>query len=1296
MVGKGVVVAIAIVIVLTGLILPVGSSKASGPSAAPSSTMVAPLLAGHAASPALPDQGWQPPVALESQTTSNANLAGIALSPDGTGMIVWQRGGAYATLMATHFVQNGGGDGGSDWQVPVQISNSYNDIGYAYHGAVAMDNAGDAMAVYYTWNNAHGYTIYAAYYHAGAGWQAPVAIDQPYDYSYYPVVAMNGAGDAMVVWQVWTGSYYVVFANRYVPGTGWGTAQAISSTTNYSYAPTVAVDGTGNAIATWYEWDGSNYHVYGALFSTVSGWLAPLQLETSTNYAVNPTVAMDTSGNGIVAWVEFDGQYNIWAKLYNQSTGWAPATDIKTNTYYAGYYPGPDAAASAGNASVVWSNANATGTEGVYVNRYIGGTGWVGETEIDAVAVTANSARVAMDSTGNVTVTYTYHPTTTNPPNEGVNEATRFNHLTSSWTYSQLDYERVGIGSSLVAIDGKGNALTAWNYNDNPDTTTAARNGILSNHYTAGSGWRNYYQAQQAEWDEQISPQWLQLETNSAGDAIFSFTQDDGPIWNGYAALYTPGGGWGPVTRIGYFNASGVTEEWSAIDGSGNAIVLFRASNGTQYNVYATFYSVSTGWGAPTRLDNAAGSNKDWLRVAMNDRGDGVAIWGEYNGTNWNDYIDLFNRTTHTWGAPMAVQSTFTYVGTAVVGIDGRGNVMTAYNAYNGTGYTNYAKYYQPGLGFGTAVQIAHGTFSPQTPYALVMNEAGDAALSWTDWNGVRDLAVVNVFHPATGWGTDTNFSSVPGEQGAANPSLDGSGDALFSFTVWDGSQYDLYAALAPAAGGWGAPVRISSGSGPAIEPASALNYRGDGFVAWTQFNGIGYDILARRYVASQGWMPTVTVSRPTPATPATNTGSPILGVDGHGNAVLGWNEWENGALLPFAATYIVGNGLPNLLLTSPANGTFTNNPSVVVSGTTDPGTTLTIDGSPVAVAVNGSFSHTYAMADGSHTFLVVAKNAAGLSTQQTASVTVDTTAPSVTISTPLTGSLTKNPVAVVTGTTESGSSVVVDGVQASVSSGGAFSVAVSLQEGSNTITAVATDPAGNMASSSVTVTLDTIAPPLNLTSPSAFVNTTAVIVSGTSEPGANVTVDGAAVTVSGSGAFTTTLTLAEGQHTIVVVATDGAGNQATLSAQVTVDTTPPTLAITSPTNGASESTSTVLVTGTAEVGSKVVVNGYSVSLGSGGTFSIQLPLASGTNTITATATDPAGNVATTSVTVTYNDQVSAVQNSVNNANTLVLVAIGLAAAALAVGVVSMLRGRKPKASPAEQWKEQPPGPPPP
>jgi flagellin-like hook-associated protein FlgL len=124
-----------------------------------------------------------------------------------------------------------------------------------------------------------------------------------------------------------------------------------------------------------------------------------------------------------------------------------------------------------------------------------------------------------------------------------------------------------------------------------------------------------------------------------------------------------------------------------------------------------------------------------------------------------------------------------------------------------------------------------------------------------------------------------------------------------------------------------------------------------------------------------------------------------------------------------------------------------------------------------------------------------------------------------------------------------------------------------------------------------------------------------------------------------------------EGQHLLEYQATDMAGNSETLqSVPVKVDTTPPVLTLTSPTEGTTFDVPTVLVSGTTEPGVLLTVNGFVVTVAADGTFSVLLALSEGSNTITATATDDAGNTATDSVTVTHANPLTALEQQLQQA----------------------------------------------
>lgn len=120
---------------------------------------------------------------------------------------------------------------------------------------------------------------------------------------------------------------------------------------------------------------------------------------------------------------------------------------------------------------------------------------------------------------------------------------------------------------------------------------------------------------------------------------------------------------------------------------------------------------------------------------------------------------------------------------------------------------------------------------------------------------------------------------------------------------------------------------------------------------------------------------------------------------------------------------------------------------------------------------------------------------------------------------------------------------------------------------------------------------------------------------------------------------------LADGGHTIKVDAQDYDGNSATQrTVNFTVDTVPPTLSVTSPANNLITNNSKVTVAGkTDDATSKPVTvtiklnsgSAQAVTIASDGSFSKQLTLVDGANTITIVATDAASKTTTVIRTVT-------------------------------------------------------------
>ncbi|MDX2156486.1 MAG: polysaccharide deacetylase family protein [Hyphomicrobiaceae bacterium] len=174
-----------------------------------------------------------------------------------------------------------------------------------------------------------------------------------------------------------------------------------------------------------------------------------------------------------------------------------------------------------------------------------------------------------------------------------------------------------------------------------------------------------------------------------------------------------------------------------------------------------------------------------------------------------------------------------------------------------------------------------------------------------------------------------------------------------------------------------------------------------------------------------------------------------------------------------------------------------------------------------------------------------------------------------------------------VTGTADAGATLTVNGTAVTIDAGGQWSttIAAPATDGVLFVTAVATDAAGNTASASRTLTVDTSAPAVAVTSTGGLVGSPAQIISGTAEVGSAVEVrEGSTVlgtaTVGAGGTWSTAITLSGiGDHNLVAQARDDAGNTATSAAVVYRLNAPPDITTAASLTVAENNTAVVTVT---------------------------------------------------------------------------------------------------------------------
>lgn len=197
----------------------------------------------------------------------------------------------------------------------------------------------------------------------------------------------------------------------------------------------------------------------------------------------------------------------------------------------------------------------------------------------------------------------------------------------------------------------------------------------------------------------------------------------------------------------------------------------------------------------------------------------------------------------------------------------------------------------------------------------------------------------------------------------------------------------------------------------------------------------------------------------------------------------------------------------PVITIVSPSSGAYVaNSKQPVVFTVTDETdgsgidlTTLVVkqDGTAVAssaiktTAVTNGYSVTYtpatALTDGSHTVTIDVKDHDGnAAAQKSTTYTVDTVPPTLNVTSPADGLVTNKAALTVAGTTNDATSSPVtvtiklngtDQGAVTVGSGGAFTKALTLDEGNNTIVVTATDAANKTSTVNRTVKLDTSVP---------------------------------------------------------------------------------------------------------------------------------------------------------------------------------------------------------------------------
>ena len=403
-----------------------------------------------------------------------AQLPQVAMDPNGNAMVIWtQYDGSYYNLMLKVYSAADG-----QWSSPVRINTTPGNVDYS---DVVFDHQGNAMVI---WEqdpiNSSDSDIWAIRYNAtAASWGVAEKIESQIRRSERPIAAVDSEGNVVVVWtQTEFGSNYEnIWGNRYDATTErWSAEFSITTGHRSTFGPHIAMDEAGNALVVFAK----NVTIYSSVMTSrydvdTDTWTAPQLLENSDAGGVSlPKVTMDRYGNGFAIWSQsptFDSRSMVFVRRYDDDSGtWASPEVIDSDV---GYSRSPTISFdNEGNALALWVQKGASGSN-VWSNYYNATTDSWGQ-------------EVMLENNTNISDSVIRFPTVSFYDNgdaiavwkQGVPQnhefwQNQFDASTGSWAgpefiESSKEYNELGV---QVASAAKGQAILAW----------YQRNGVTSN-----------------------------------------------------------------------------------------------------------------------------------------------------------------------------------------------------------------------------------------------------------------------------------------------------------------------------------------------------------------------------------------------------------------------------------------------------------------------------------------------------------------------------------------------------------------------------------------------------------------------------------------------------------------------------------------------------------------------------------------------------------------------------------------------------------------------------------------------
>jgi hypothetical protein len=174
------------------------------------------------------------------------------------------------------------------------------------------------------------------------------------------------------------------------------------------------------------------------------------------------------------------------------------------------------------------------------------------------------------------------------------------------------------------------------------------------------------------------------------GDAIAVWILRTGTIDSVWASrFHRVSGTWAGAVLLETDDRGHASQPEVAIDARGDAVAVWRQHDGTNYDIWANRFLASSGtWSGPVRLD---ASDLEARSPVVSAAGDGhaVVVWMQRSGigSGYDIRAGRFNPTAGTWGLPSLLDAADVTADSPQVAIDSAGNAIAIWSQLMGSWY---------------------------------------------------------------------------------------------------------------------------------------------------------------------------------------------------------------------------------------------------------------------------------------------------------------------------------------------------------------------------------------------------------------------------------------------------------------------------------------------------------------------------------------------------------------------------------------------------------------------------------